>query len=484
MLRKLFLSHAVVQVFGGNLDPSLLFPQMSYITSIYPNTHHLFYQNGTGEHVSHISHPLPGRSSMSITRTYRRPAQSKDNIAIWYKLPSQTKSTDHMPSHTSSSYRMPSETSSISHIPSLSDGNHNMHSLTGSLKNRHQLSDSSFNAVNRSSNTPFPPKQSVNKSHFGTYMITYTPSDQSTMRQSLRSGKSLIINPSEDDRHVNKLSDSNTNPTEPKSSDIEQKSTYMADRLYPMSASRSNVKTMSSISGNMDHPGAYDYQSLSRDQVDSHVFSAISHDNMDTDQKYKQTDDSVDDDETKHVIRSNMITHPTISSNMITHPTISSNMITNPTISSNLITHQHIVDTSHSVNEEMVDFKSPMLTNHQSTGSRTSGTPSYNKTCSMQENMTEIKENYKVSLEATLIDIKVFKESEDNSNKDVPESEAQTSEELVEALTATPEINDDTDIQVVPSDGEDVIEYTVVAEDVIPFLTILVAFVAIIVALG
>ena len=91
----------------------------------------------------------------------------------------------------------------------------------------------------------------------------------------------------------------------------------------------------------MDRPGRYDYQILSRDQVDSHVFSAIAH-------------DGVDEDETKHVIRTNMITHPTIS---------------------NMITHQNNIDTSHSVNEDMVDFKSPMLTNHQSTGSRTSGTP-------------------------------------------------------------------------------------------------------------
>ena len=45
-------------------------------------------------------------------------------------------------------------------------------------------------------------------------------------------------------------------------------------------------------------------------------------------------------------------------------------------------------------------------------------------------------------------------------------------------------IDDNADIQVVPSDGEDVIEYTVVAGDVIPFLTILVAFVAIILGLG
>ena len=50
-----------------------------------------------------------------------------------------------------------------------------------------------------------------------------------------------------------------------------------ANILYPMSAGRNDVKTMSSTYADMDRPGTYDYQSFSRYQVDSHVFSAISH---------------------------------------------------------------------------------------------------------------------------------------------------------------------------------------------------------------
>eukprot|EP00090_Calanus_glacialis_P045469 TRINITY_DN8453_c0_g1_i1.p1 TRINITY_DN8453_c0_g1~~TRINITY_DN8453_c0_g1_i1.p1 ORF type:complete len:313 (-),score=119.41 TRINITY_DN8453_c0_g1_i1:97-1035(-) len=177
---------------------------------------------------------------------------------------------------------------------------------------------------------------------------------------------------------------------------------------------------------------------------------------------------------------------------------------------------------------------------------------SQNETFSMKENVAVLKENDKESAEPSLMDIDIIKESKDNSNKDVPESEAASSDNVEEALTAIPEmslslskeilaesdkereakriierietkpeenqdvtllditiieetnkdnfvqdttkeaensfeaevIDDIADIEVVPSDGEDVIEYTVVAGDVIPFLTILVAFVAIIVALG
>ena len=56
--------------------------------------------------------------------------------------------------------------------------------------------------------------------------------------------------------------------------------------------------------------------------------------------------------------------------------------------------------------------------------------PLDNETCSIDENVADLKENDKESLDASLIDIKVIKESEDNSNKDVPESEAQLSEVL------------------------------------------------------
>ena len=54
-----------------------------------------------------------------------------------------------------------------------------------------------------------------------------------------------------------------------------------ANRLYPMSGERGNVRKLPSIF----------------------------HDVIDTDQKYEQTDNIVDDKETKPVIRTNMITH-------------------------------------------------------------------------------------------------------------------------------------------------------------------------------
>lgn len=151
---------------------------------------------------------------------------------------------------------------------------------------------------------------------------------------------------------------------------------------------------------------------------------------------------------------------------------------------------------------------------------------------------------------ASLIDIKVINEPEDTSNKDSPESDAQSSEELEVALKAMPElsssvskeilakandeeaknivdeietkteerpggtliditvieetnkeknvqevieeaghsfeaevIEDNEDIKVIPSDDEDVIEYTLEARHILPFVTVLVAFVAIFVAL-
>ena len=174
MLRKLFLSHAVVQVCGGNPEPSLLFPQMEHITHNDRHSQHLSYPQQTGEHVSHISHPLPGRSSMSITRTYRRPGQSQHNSGIWYKLPNQTSSsTSLIPSQTSSPYHIPSQTSSPYHIPSQTSSTYNMPTITGSNQNMQMLSGSSFN-IATSYKTPFQPKHSVNKSHFISYMNTYT----------------------------------------------------------------------------------------------------------------------------------------------------------------------------------------------------------------------------------------------------------------------------------------------------------------------
>jgi len=169
----------------------------------------------------------------------------------------------------------------------------------------------------------------------------------------------------------------------------------------------------------------------------------------------------------------------------------------------------------------------------------------------VSDNVTNEKQKEKESPEASVIDIKIIKESADNSNKESPESESHSSEELEAALTAIPElssavskeiladannegevkkivaeieqkteerpegtliditvieetnkdknvqevikeaensfeaevIEDNADIEVVPSEGEEVIEYTLEARDAIPVITILVALVAVFVAI-
>lgn len=169
----------------------------------------------------------------------------------------------------------------------------------------------------------------------------------------------------------------------------------------------------------------------------------------------------------------------------------------------------------------------------------------------VSDNVTHEKQKEKESPEASVIDIKIIKESADNSNKESPESESHSSEELEAALTAIPElssavskeiladannegevkkivaeieqkteerpegtliditvieetnkdknvqevikeaensfeaevIEDNADIEVVPSEGEEVIEYTLEARDAIPVITILVALVAVFVAI-
>jgi len=80
-------------------------------------------------------------------------------------------------------------------------------------------------------------------------------------------------------------------------------------------------------------PNNDDYQSLSRDQVDSYVFSALPDAGIEIDHNNREPDDSVHDARTKHgVIRTHLITHPVNT------------------------------DNSHSDEEEMVGFQSPMLT--------------------------------------------------------------------------------------------------------------------------
>merc|ERR1711970_1284298 len=72
----------------------------------------------------------------------------------------------------------------------------------------------------------------------------------------------------------------------------------------------------------------------------------------------------------------------------------------------------------------------------------------------------------------TLIDITVIEET--NKEKNVQEV-IEEAEHSFEAEV----IDDNEDIKVVPSDDEDVIEYTLETRHILPFLTILVAFVAV-----
>jgi len=76
----------------------------------------------------------------------------------------------------------------------------------------------------------------------------------------------------------------------------------------------------------------------------------------------------------------------------------------------------------------------------------------------------------------TLIDITVIEETKKDKNVQevIKEAEHSFEAEVIE---------DNEEIKVVPSDDEDVIEYTLEARHILPFLTILVAFVAIFVGL-
>merc|ERR1712106_705639 len=98
-------------------------------------------------------------------------------------------------------------------------------------------------------------------------------------------------------------------------------------------------------------PNTYDYQSLSRDQVDSYVLSALPDNGIEIDHNNREPDDSVHDARTKqgvirtnlityHIPNNNLITHPVPSKNQIKHPVLSNNLITHPFPSNNLITYQ------------------------------------------------------------------------------------------------------------------------------------------------
>ena len=71
--------------------------------------------------------------------------------------------------------------------------------------------------------------------------------------------------------------------------------------------------------------------------------------------------------------------------------------------------------------------------------------PSHNETCYMEEKVAVLKENDKESAEASLIDIE----------KDVPESEAKSSDEVEEARTAIPEMSSSLSKEILAESDEE-----------------------------
>ena len=415
----LLASHVLVHICTGSHGPNYVVPQVDYSlrTSRYPQVNgetmqHYSYQNQTAGQVSHISHTLPGRSSMSITRSYGRPSLSHTNHGqtsffdsnripnlsdIHYNMPSMSTgqynkpnfSSYTMPSQFSMSYNMPKQSGVSYNIPSQSGRSNNMASQSENIYNIPSQSSMSYNMQSQSSIRPNIPSQSgsIYKMQSQSGSSYNKPSQSGSIHKMQSQSESSYNKPSQSGNsynqplyrsHVsasgsshpvsmgksnmftmfgssgnmpNMHGSSNRNPSidsMPKQS--------KATQLYPMTTERNNVPDTS--------PGErynnYDYQSLSRDQVDSHVFSVRPHnsiDSIETDHSIGQPDDSFYNSETNPVISTGMITHPVITSNMITHP--------------NKIDTSH---RSHTVKEEMVDFQSPMLRGHQS-GPRSGGTP-------------------------------------------------------------------------------------------------------------
>merc|ERR1712106_342377 len=186
------------------------------------------------------------------------------------------------------------------------------------------------NEAKHSGITDIMPNQSQNplyRTHHGSLVNSDGPFAQHSTSQATRQGKSFQFSDFSDNHDV-------------KPSKNHRWTMQANITKHEVTTDRSNNYIKSSAP---KKPITYDYQSLSRDQVDSYVFSALPGDAIEIDHNNREPDDSVDDARTKHgAIRTNLITHPVPSNN--------------------LITHQNNIDTSQRDEEEMVDFRSPMLT--------------------------------------------------------------------------------------------------------------------------
>jgi len=128
MLQQLLLGHTLVQVCTKDFGQHVLFPQIEYVTRnpSFPNwtgniTEHVPNLNKSSMHVSHISHALPGRSSMSITRTYRRPEES-GNQKIFHSFTSILHNAPNISLQSGTSHIMPiilknTNTKDVSSLP-------------------------------------------------------------------------------------------------------------------------------------------------------------------------------------------------------------------------------------------------------------------------------------------------------------------------------------------------------------------------------
>jgi len=328
ILQQLLLSHTIVQVCTNDFGQQLLFPKTEYITrnpSLLNWTgkgkDHVPHLNQSSLHVSHVSHALPGRSSMSITRTYRRPGESS-NKKIHNSFTSILHNTPSISTQSGTRHIMPimlrnTNTNSVSSLPVTS---YSMPFKSSRMNKEPKHSGRTDNMPNQSQNPLY-------RTHYGSLVNSDGPFAQHSTSQSTRQGKSFQFSDFSDNHDVKPSKN--------------HKGTMQANiTKHEVTTDRSNnyIKSSATIK-----PITYDYQSLSRDQVDSYVFSALPDGGIEIDHNNREPDDSVDDARTKHgAIRTNLITHPVPSNN--------------------LITHQNNIDTSHRDEEEMVDFHSPMLT--------------------------------------------------------------------------------------------------------------------------
>jgi len=362
----LFASHLVVYVYSDSHRSNFLLPQVDYgvQTTSFSHQSQEYILNPTIQkqengQVSHVSHNLPGRSSMSITRNYRRPIMSDET----HGATSVFDSSDNMSNLSGMRYPVQSQSGMHKNMPNLSSGSHNMASQTTTTYNmpiqRTMINNmplhygysyikplSLDNGVapgshNRSSAfTVNSHPQRTGKS----YTYTMTGSNYKNQGMTGSSGHSPNID----------LVPQQIGPIE----------------MNPISTERSNVLGMFSTTS--DRYINYDYQSLTRDQVDHHVFNVIPHETTGSiDTHHDSTDsietqkDIIDSIETDHSIKLPPDTFYTSKTNPLT----SSTVITRPVINSNMMKHTNSVGTSETATMvEMVEHQSPMLTEPRSGG--------------------------------------------------------------------------------------------------------------------